>query len=455
MIKKFTFLTLTCLLLLGCDSNKNNLTIVEFNLSNIAGKTVFIGASGSDNFKYLHKFKAEDSSINYIDTLKINKEGYFNLGLNRQGLDLYIEKGGHLKISANAKDIVNTINFKGDLSNENNYLLSKKKLSDNNLFKLEVQDFIKELEQYEKNLLSLLEKSNSSKKFREQEIKEIKYEVIKNKLIYPGLHQRFTGEEVSKLPSGFYAVLNNFNFTDSIAFKNSQTYNYPVMVLAYFEKLARDYKAEYNNDLLLAFLKEVDNAFPKGAVKDKLMYRKLIAGMKLNDNLDEVYNTYMEGFQNEEYLKMATLEYTNLKKLKSGNPAPNFNLKNYHEGSTQLKDLKGKYVYIDVWATWCVPCIAEIPALKKVAEKFPDIQFVSISIDSKERVRKWKEMVKKEKLPGIQLIAYQENKTFKNNYAIRGIPRYILIDKNGTIVSANAFRPSNPKLIELLNSFEL
>ena len=454
MNKKYIFLPLITLLITGCTSNKGKNTIIEFNLSGIAGKTLFI--SNGNHFRYDHKFNSKDSSINFIDTLNIEETGYSNLSLNRQGLEFYLEEGSRLKISANASDLTNTIEFEGDLANENDYLVSKQKLIRKNLpelFELPVEDFITGLKQYEKNLLSSLKDNNTSRKFMEQEIKEIKYEITTNKLRYSGDHLRITGNEVSELPSGFYADLNITNFTDTMAFINSQTNNYPFMVISYFEKLAKDNKTQYNNDLLLAFLKEVDNALPKGSVKDELLLRKLQRGMRLNDNMDEVYKTYMGAFQNEKYLKMATLEYEHLKKMESGKPAPNFDLENYLGGHTQLEDLKGQYIYIDIWATWCRPCIAEFPELKKIANKFPEIQFVSISIDRKKDFEKWQNMVDKENLPGIQLIAYQENETFKNDYAIRTIPRYVLIDKNGAIVSASAFHPSNPKLFELFKNF--
>ncbi|WP_232758881.1 TlpA disulfide reductase family protein [Flavobacterium sp. ALD4] len=72
------------------------------------------------------------------------------------------------------------------------------------------------------------------------------------------------------------------------------------------------------------------------------------------------------------------------------NLSPSFDCDNYYGGKTKLEDFKGKYVYIDVWATWCGPCLAEIPSLKKIEEKFHDrnIAFVSISNDKLEDIEK-------------------------------------------------------------------
>ncbi len=138
-----------------------------------------------------------------------------------------------------------------------------------------------------------------------------------------------------------------------------------------------------------------------------------------------------------------------------GTPSPKFiNYENHKGGTTSLDDLKGKYVYVDVWATWCGPCKREIPFLKEVEKEFhgKDIEFVSISIDKKEMHTKWKDMVAEKELGGIQLFADNDwNSKFVRDYGIEGIPRFLLIDDKGNIVDADAPRPSNPKLKEVLN----
>ena len=173
--------------------------------------------------------------------------------------------------------------------------------------------------------------------------------------------------------------------------------------------------------------------------------------------------------QNSEFFKMLEQSYDQQhaaskqqqeasSKLTKGNPSPKFNnYINYKGGKTSLDDLKGKYLYIDVWATWCNPCIAEIPALKSLEKKYhnKNIRFVSISIDDKrtagswdKALAKWKAMVKDKNLTGTQLYA-GEDIEFMRDYLVTGIPRFILIDPKGNIVNPNAPRPSNPALENL------
>lgn len=140
-----------------------------------------------------------------------------------------------------------------------------------------------------------------------------------------------------------------------------------------------------------------------------------------------------------------------------GKPSPDFNFENHKGGLSQLADFKGKYIYVDVWATWCGPCKAEIPSLKKVEEAFHDsnIAFVSISVDKAKDHDKWKEFVNEKGLTGVQLFADKDwSSDFVTGYFVKGIPRFILIDPNGLVLNANAPRPSDPALIELLKGLK-
>ena len=197
------------------------------------------------------------------------------------------------------------------------------------------------------------------------------------------------------------------------------------------------------------YLKRVNESLPDGYAKDKIMSSYLQFGLKPDSDLDEAYNIYKNSNPNPENLAKITEHYNKLKTITEGSPSPTFNYENHKGGTTALADLKGKYVYIDVWATWCGPCLREIPSLKEVENDYKNknVQFVSISIDEAKDYDKWKAMVTEKQLGGIQLMADSNWKSkFVEDYAIMGIPRFILIDPQGNIVSADAPRPSDPEL---------
>ncbi|HET7361768.1 MAG TPA: TlpA disulfide reductase family protein, partial [Salinimicrobium sp.] len=176
------------------------------------------------------------------------------------------------------------------------------------------------------------------------------------------------------------------------------------------------------------------------------------------ENAEDVYNKIMAASTDAKFKEELTKKYEILKTLKKGNPSPTFTYENHKGGTTSLDSLKGKYVYIDVWATWCGPCLRQIPALKEIEEEYKgrNIHFASISIDTDDAYDKWKKMVVEKDLGGIQLIADNNwNSEFVKNYAIDGIPRFILLDPNGNIVSADAPRPTNPELTDLFEILDI
>ncbi|MGV3767929.1 MAG: TlpA family protein disulfide reductase [Chitinophagaceae bacterium] len=119
--------------------------------------------------------------------------------------------------------------------------------------------------------------------------------------------------------------------------------------------------------------------------------------------------------------------------------------------SHHLSDYLGKVVLVDVWATWCKPCIAEQPALKKLVEDFKgkDVVVMSVSIDTEKD--KWEKMVEENQLSGLQLYSNNEGPLLKD-YEIVAVPRFILFDKKGKVVQFNALRPSDPKLKALIET---
>ncbi len=159
-----------------------------------------------------------------------------------------------------------------------------------------------------------------------------------------------------------------------------------------------------------------------------------------------------------EYIeKNYELKYASLIKFARGKPSPKFtNLENYNGSTTSLDDLKGKYVYIDVWATWCGPCKVQIPYLKKTEKEYEhkNIVFVSISTDRQNKHKAWKKMIEDREMGGIQLFA-GDDYSFSTEYNITGIPRFILVDPDGNIVDADAPRPSDPKLKTLFDSLNI
>ena len=152
-------------------------------------------------------------------------------------------------------------------------------------------------------------------------------------------------------------------------------------------------------------------------------------------------------------LSFVTVNAQEKKELKEGDQAPTFKYLDINGKEVSLSDLKGKYVYIDIWATWCGPCTGELPHLKELEKKMhgKKIVFVSISCDKDKAA--WEKMVKEKGLEGVQL-HNGGDRAFMDAFGVKFIPRFILLDKKGKVVNANMTRPSHAETEKTLKALK-
>ena len=142
-----------------------------------------------------------------------------------------------------------------------------------------------------------------------------------------------------------------------------------------------------------------------------------------------------EGVKCGQPLDLGTLMLEMIRRLKVGDVAPNFDVKTLSGESLKLNDLRGKYVLLDFWATWCGPCMDEVPHLVAAHERFGSREnFAMVGLSCDTDVAALKNTVADKKMDWTQAVVGRESPVSKD-YGVRGIPSIFLIGPDGKIVA--------------------
>ncbi len=247
-------------------------------------------------------------------------------------------------------------------------------------------------------------------------------------------------EKISKL-----YFENNIAFNDPfISYGYLNSFVKEVILIENESKLNIDYEKAYK--LLPLFFKDKKLKLFREFCLNKIAISK-------NNNTSIYFNNYKNQYNDSLFIKYFNDKYVineknNLRKLETL-------LINYNNKKTTLKELflmyKNKIIYIDFWASWCIPCRNEMPISKKLQNEFnnEDIVFIYISIDLDKD--KWRNAYTEEKinLKYNFLATNYPNSNFYLESNLKTIPRYLLYNK-GKLINNNAPRPSSKKIKKIL-----
>ncbi len=434
--------------------------ILHGKISNRDGGKLVIGNSE----KKITEITLNDDGT-FTDTLKNISAGYYIFKYANESSKLFLKPGDDLTLTLDPQEFDESIVYEGVGSVENNYLakkfLNEEDLGDLNSYKylgtLEENIYVQKMDSIKKLEEDFLSKqTNLDSDFITLEEAAITYGHANNLYRFES-YKRFVNQNPN------FEVSSNYpDFATGLNIEDEKLWgvdNYKTYWNNYYSEQASKLSKSDSIGQDLAFLQVVSNQVKSPTIKNDLLYGTAKYGITYTNELQKYYDLFNTNTTNEDHKKEITEKYNVLIKLAKGEPSPTFeNYENFAGGTTSLSDLNGKYVYVDVWATWCGPCKREIPSLKEIEKKYHNkkIAFISMSIDRKVDYDKWRKMVEEENLTGIQLFAPDDwNSDFVKNYSILGIPRFILIDPAGNILNSNAPRPSSEELPKLLESLEI
>lgn len=390
----------------------------------------------------------------FRDTLDL-KEGYYVFNAAEINEILYLHPKLDFDILVDKND---SLSYSGFGAKENQYLIEKNKFNR----KLPSDAPMVTAHLKEDNFLKLVNSNNAKridflKKYTDLDNHFRFLEEKYNELIILSKYAFYEGNVKSTKNDSTFSVSSNFpKAFEKLDINNEKLlvhFNYLALLHGYFKKLAdEELKKNEYLDKVLTVLKMVDDKITNDKVKQELTYFITKWDLKASNQVDSTYNKFTSIVKDEKYLKRIEHDYLTLKQVKRGDTSPSFAFTNINEKVITLEDFKGKYVYLDIWNTYCAPCIVEMPKFEALKEQFKDknIAFVSICTNSKKET--WQKMIKDKKLTKVQLFTPTDKTDFFKKYLVVSAPRYILIDPNGKVVNAYAKRPSDNKLIKQLES---
>jgi thiol-disulfide isomerase/thioredoxin len=460
LISKKSFLVSTLfifIIIYSCDKQDEDFIVFSGKIENVEPESngrKYLDVSSNKNS---WRIQLNDDNT-FRDTIR-NDEGLFSLMDGKYPYQLFFSKSKEYSIHYDANNFrTGNVVVGGDGKHINQYFVEKFQqrvfLNPGNTDRTE-EEFRKKISEKRSQNSARLEKATLPKYLKESEAKLIKYEYLKDLNIFLVLKKE---SDSTFNPSKISINELDIDYLNEEDFKNISDYR--LLVFDYsreqIKELAKEnikensyYSYEQNT------IKLIEKTIPNEYIKNYMISGFALSNIKKVKDIDSYYIDFKSYYTGkDENLKSQMFDsYTRLNKLSKDSSSPEFvDYMNYKGGVNSLKDYRGKYVYIDFWATWCGSCFGEMSYMKEIEKEYQDknIIFISISID--DNITSWKRVIKKKEMEGIQLLAKKEENGFVEQFAVYGIPRYVFIDPKGTIINYEAPRPSNKEELKKLFS---
>ncbi|MDD4149510.1 MAG: TlpA disulfide reductase family protein [Bacteroidales bacterium] len=471
-MKKFWIIILViATIFIACNPKTDKKeTETDENLTTISGKI--------ENNKEPYVYLLYNS---ITDSIKINENGEFTAKLmlsnptvisfisGRNQATIYCLPKSDIKLNANASDFFNTLNFSGSDETVNNYLAEQSKTmqnaginSENFLYAAEYNVFLASLDELFSKMQTRFE--SFAKDNTEKYLEFVKLEPERLNLLMGTLLLTYYTPLISadKNIDELEIILDNL--TGSIDINNPK-----MLQLTEFKPFVQNYvpylithdlkgqKVEFASATEYAefYFAKIDNLFIENTVREYVYYNfiKDFISYYGAESVSDIYSVYKDMATNKDQLTELNKIFSEYNKLAKGQASVNWSFPDIEGNIHSLSDFRGKYVYIDVWASWCGPCKREIPALESLKQKFSGKNIVIIGISVDENRADWTNMLQTQNMQGIQLYAGGWNNELCNYFKITGIPRFILLDKQGNIINSNADRPTG-NIEEVIRNLE-
>lgn len=375
-----------------------------------------------------------DSSGKFLIEFKLDRPTYFSIARNI----VYLSPGDNLEVMLDYENAENAM-FKGKSCHENTYLKSTLYplagsflVGGANIMPTIDQTIMKIKDLAIQKRILLHNNKKLSPQFKFLEDKRIDIDILnsiyKISSYYPYVH-KLEGARLADFVNKFIPSMESIARECVSLRLNPKLLDLEVYrnILPWIQKVYR----YHSNDTL--------------QINDWLLAKKIIGEIQTTSNPDEViaFESKIGDIKTERYREAVLASYRKFLNF-TGKSAADIFIYDTKNDSIRLSSFKGKVIYIDVWATWCGPCIKELPYLDSLREHYKDdsrIIFLSLSIDTE--ISKWLKYVSKSNYLNLQ---YVTDLPMLKPYYVSEVPRAIIIDRDFKIFSLRAPAPSDPEI---------
>lgn len=445
MMGKFGGIILILILLMWCCDTRR--TVVEFNLVGASGDKPELTVNGVER-------NIDVNEAGYAKvTLEQGEHGYGTLKYGKDRIPLFIEEGNDLNIFIYGDNARGNVRFEGNGAPKNRYLNSQimKNLSFD--YELDGTEFLEQLRGQIQERVHFLDTMGFDAAFTEMERNRIKYSTYRALENYPLYHAWSTGNKDYQLDTVYLSCIKNLIKEDE---KLLVLKEYQEGMASLVSLISTYHLQEFDAyKQLIAQLDYVANHLTNRTLREFLVDRYIysyLLGAGIDEHTDDILKIYDLHVKDPALRKRFQECYDRCMKIVPGKPAYNFMFTDIAGQAVKLEDFRGKYLFINVWTTWGVPCRYENIAWEKLEKQFADdnIVFVAVSCDNDRAV--WEKRVRENPKGEVQLYMGSD-RSFMDFYMIRGIPRFILIAPDGRIINSDMSRPSSPETVKILREY--
>lgn len=382
-------------------------------------------------------------------------------------MGIYNAKAGdnvYMELTPTGKPFTSDVKFSGDNKELNSYSndffaeSSFARWMADDIILLPFKDYAVKADSLKRKMLLRIKELNVGQ-FEEQLEEQVNIWALNTKLSHCWINKNKNGTAIDSDPE-FVQFVKSIDLNNAKILNNDLVKKDYIMLAQsvirwhYFTDKSQQEKYNNNNIAILSNIKNlVSNQNMINAIATNVISNYFTLGA--DQYVDEVYELFEGICTDEKDRKEIKEKYSSFSKLEKGNMAPDAPLTTLDNETVMLSEHRGKVLYIDLWATWCGPCLKESPYFDKLSEEYKgsNIEFVSVSLDKDQEA--WKRFLKKHPSDLKHYIGVGGLKSeIAKKYGIVGIPRFMLIDEKGKIIDANAPRPSSNEIKEILNTYK-